>query len=69
MNIKDPTPADTIDVMGAVAFALASTMPDVQRSTFVKNLEALAKFAERDGKLRVMAALQQVAQAARMTPP
>jgi hypothetical protein len=68
-GLLNPSPSDLMEVLGALTFALAKAMPDVERSRFVTRLDNLALIAERQGKPGVMAGLQQLAGAARVTPP
>jgi hypothetical protein len=65
-SLKDPTPSDLIEVLGAFAFALTRPMTPGRRADVLASLTKLAVFSEAEGKLGVMAGIQQLAQAVRM---
>lgn len=64
----DPTPAELMEVLGALAFALADSLTDVQRSRFAHRLDGLAAYAGRERKPVVMGALRQIHAAVRGAP-
>lgn len=65
-DVVDPTPKDAIEVMAALAFALGVGMTQARRQRTLEALEALAGRAEMQSKLRVMAGIQQLAQAVKV---
>ena len=65
----NPSASELLDVLGGMTFALSKAMPDLQRTQFANTLDAIARAAEMQGKPGVMSGLQQLAAAARLTPP
>lgn len=64
-----PNAEDLLDVLGAVVFALAKGMGDIQRTQFIQRLDGMAALAQKNGKAGVTSGLQQVSAAVRMTSP
>jgi hypothetical protein len=69
MDQPDPSPAQTMEVLGAIAFALARSMQDLQRTTFFAALNALAARNRRENQHTVAAVLQQIAAAVEQAGP
>ena len=69
LEAAEPTAQDLIEVLGALTFALAAAMPDLQRTRFANTLGRLSERAGQEGKPGVRVGLLQLAAAAQMTPP